>query len=622
MALVVHSTHHWDLPSSPGPSLSTKSSAIYEQLDVTQRGFRLLNLRPGRRTDLIVCDLEVWYSDAGQCPQYEALSYVWGGSPGPETILLRGQSIPVTSNLASALRHLRSKDYHRVLWVDALSINQDDLEERNHQVRQMRSIYQLASRVVVWLGPADTESKKRAIDYMFRLANDRTLHWTSPGPGNILPDSTSIFVGGHILEFFWNPWWQRIWTVQEAAVASHLIYMLGNISIPADTFKKVAESCLSHVGKCCDAIYGHLDMSSDLLSRMKSVMEFEHLRERNRKADFLDVFHMNRHRKATNPRDMVYGLIGLTTGLDEGIIRYEVTIQATYEQSTLEIINKSGRLDVFSHILFANDGRTYWKKGTELLPSWVPDWNGGYDQKYLSSVTVRQKRLKLFHAAKNTRASVNRTAPGKLAVGGLDLLRVEHLGETKPLLYGTENIWSSWRNMAGIDSNPDQPYIAGGTLLNAYWRTLCYDSKLENAKDPLRRATVDDRIVHDGWWWNCVVDIHSKYKRERRSFRNQDYARFENTLQQLCSDRRFFTSSSGYIGIVPSNTIVGDRVCVLLGGKQPFVLRPCRNNTKGERSHSLEYTFVGDAYVHGLMDGEAIDMVDKGVLEMQTLVLR
>ena len=368
---------------------------------------------------------------------------------------------------------------------------------------------------------------------------------------------------------------------------------------------------------------------------MKKILELEDLRDKNYKADFLKVFQMVRYREATNPRDMIYGLIGLTTGLDEGIIRYEATIQETYQQPTLEIISKSGNLDVFSHNLgfskwtekarhIVDDSLGYSRNGVAQLPSWVPDWNRRYKHTYLSSVTVRQKRLKLFRVGKDRRATVNVVAPGKLAIEGLDLLRVKQIGSEKPNTMGDISVWLSWRRMACIDSKPDRPYVAGGTISNAYWRTLCHDSSLENTTYPLRRVTNDDRFVHDEWWWRWMIILNGRLHLEKPATPSQFqcWREFEDAVQDLSTGRSFFISSSGYIGLVPSTTVVGDRICVLSGGKVPFVLRPHREQSQDDNSHSLEYTFIGDAYVHGLMDGEAMDMVEKGVLELQNLILR
>ena len=255
MELVVHSTHHWDLPSSSIHS-NSNTGALYEHLDATKKAFRLLILRSGKRKDLVVCDLEVSYIDASQCHQYEALSYVWGGTPGPDTILLRGQHFPVTSNLKTALRSLRFEGRQRKLWVDALCINQEDLQERNHQVRMMRSIYQSASQVIVWLG--HLEKTKSLIDAVLRFADDEKLHWALPDPKGLEDENEPTNECVSVFWFFNLPWWRRIWTIQEAAVATNLVYRCGDISIPPDTFKKIARNCLSHIGKCCDPSAGHL----------------------------------------------------------------------------------------------------------------------------------------------------------------------------------------------------------------------------------------------------------------------------------------------------------------------------------------------------------------------------
>ena len=632
MDLVIHSTHQWNLSSPRDGPLKTKFNTFYEQLNVARKEFRLLSLLPGNPSDPVICELEVWCCDKSKCPQYEALSYVWGGPPGPNTIVVRNQHVHVTSNLESALRHLRYQDHARVLWIDALCINQDDLRERNHQVRQMRFIYQFASRVIVWLGPADSKADKKNVDHIFRFASDETLHWTLPSPeGAFGPHDQYIGAGPLLFVFFNKPWWKRIWTVQEAAVASELTYICGHTLIPSEIMMKVAKSCLRHMGKCCNPFAGGL-WSLDLETRMKKIMELEDLRDVGRRPDFLDVFQMNRYRDATNPRDMIYGLMGLTEGMDENIIRYEATVQATYEQSTLEIINKTGKLDVFSQILGYPDWtedayhilQDRWGSGVEKLPSWVPDWSRKYKHTYLSAVSVRQKRQKLFRAEKDTRANVRYIAPGRLLVEGLDLLQIKQLGREKPPMAQHVAIWSSWREMARVDNDPDRHYVAGGTILNAFWRTLCLDCSLDDAKDPLRRATTDDGLVHDEWWWNCIVEQNAESFEEKGQLMNPAAccSRFQKTANDLCTDRCFFMSSSGYIGLVPSTTMIGDRVCVLTGGRTPYILRPSHKKTVEDVSDSPEYTFVGDAYVHGLMDGEAFDMVEKGSLRMQNLILK
>ena len=94
-------------------------------------------------------------------PACEALSYAWGFTDDPVRIsVLDGGShlLPITQNLDCALRHLRYKDKPRVLWVNAICINQSDLTERGHQVERMADVFRLADRVVAFLGPEVDDS--------------------------------------------------------------------------------------------------------------------------------------------------------------------------------------------------------------------------------------------------------------------------------------------------------------------------------------------------------------------------------------------------------------------------------------------------------------------------------
>lgn len=131
---------------------------LYESLDPARQQFRLLHLLPANKRE----KSKPWYSaERIRCrmtlesmahhPEYEALSYEWGQEAPIVTITINNQKFLVRQNLAFALAALRRHNT-RVLWVDALCINQNDIDERNSQVRQMADIYREAQCVVVWLG--------------------------------------------------------------------------------------------------------------------------------------------------------------------------------------------------------------------------------------------------------------------------------------------------------------------------------------------------------------------------------------------------------------------------------------------------------------------------------------
>lgn len=138
----------------------------YTPLDSAQRQIRLITLLPGPSNSPIQCTIAlatIDVRDEGTLdpepkpskPTWEALSYTWGSLLDKVPILLNGRSFKVTKTLYSALIRLRYLDTARILWVDAICIDQSNLEERSVQVQQMPYIYQCADKVVIWLGEAD-----------------------------------------------------------------------------------------------------------------------------------------------------------------------------------------------------------------------------------------------------------------------------------------------------------------------------------------------------------------------------------------------------------------------------------------------------------------------------------
>jgi hypothetical protein len=113
----------------------------------------LLTLQPGLFNDPIHCQLEQVSLSAGH--SYEALSYAWGDAKDTSPMILDRTLYYITKNLECALRYFRYKESLRVLWIDAICINQNDLDEKSEQVLIMGEIYSRATKVYAWLGEAD-----------------------------------------------------------------------------------------------------------------------------------------------------------------------------------------------------------------------------------------------------------------------------------------------------------------------------------------------------------------------------------------------------------------------------------------------------------------------------------
>lgn len=129
-------------------------------LDAT--GFRCLLLkRSTDETSPIECVLHS-FTITTQALHYEALSYSWGppSSEGEQQyILCHGKKLAVSENCISALYHLRQKYCDRLLWIDAICIDQTSIEDKNQQLQVMGLIYEKAAKVIVWLGPSTAESR-------------------------------------------------------------------------------------------------------------------------------------------------------------------------------------------------------------------------------------------------------------------------------------------------------------------------------------------------------------------------------------------------------------------------------------------------------------------------------
>lgn len=158
------------------PSAKSENAQIYTPLG-HQNESRLVHLYPGGHNDPIPCSLH--HFNVLSPPPYEALSYAWGDPNVTLPITVDGRTLHVTTNLDIALRHLRWPRQPRILWIDAIVINQEDLKERAHQVSLMAHIYSKAASVRVWLGPTDMYSNFVMQYYKNRRLYVRSLKATT-----------------------------------------------------------------------------------------------------------------------------------------------------------------------------------------------------------------------------------------------------------------------------------------------------------------------------------------------------------------------------------------------------------------------------------------------------------
>ena len=180
---------------------------IYSKLS-QPTSIRLLRLLPSK-SDLENLPCELFEYDLQNAARpylpYEALSYVWGGESGAFSILLDNRSLNITRNLHTMLSHLRARDWVRIIWVDAICINQADEKEKERQIPFMAEIYARARYVLIWLGDAEDDGDE-ALEAI-------CLAGEIPERDSLRAETLSRMETSSekIIKLLRRPWFQRIW---------------------------------------------------------------------------------------------------------------------------------------------------------------------------------------------------------------------------------------------------------------------------------------------------------------------------------------------------------------------------------------------------------------------------
>ncbi|KAI9148845.1 HET-domain-containing protein [Paramyrothecium foliicola] len=220
---------------------------------------RLLLLHPGSNEDPLKGSLhQVKFTEIA----YEALSYCWG-SPEMDCILdLDGRWLPITESLSSALKRLRYEGQARLVWADAICINQVDLKEKSKQIVLMPEIYASAVRVVVHLGEAADDSDD-AIELLGKIAKADLRHASAVS----IPSYFLLMAGlprrddptwTALLKFWLRPWFSRIWVVQEVTLGREILFICGRSEMDWQPINAATEK-MTKLGLLTDLFGGEED---------------------------------------------------------------------------------------------------------------------------------------------------------------------------------------------------------------------------------------------------------------------------------------------------------------------------------------------------------------------------
>ncbi|KAK4500570.1 hypothetical protein PRZ48_008759 [Zasmidium cellare] len=534
--------------------------------------FRLMYLMPGSGDDEIHIRLQTVFLQ--HSPSYEAISYVWGDVSRNESIQSETGLLYVTKNLVDALRAIRLPDRERCLWADAICIDQNNILERNHQVKQMAQLFANARNVLVWLGVDQNELALGAFHCARLLASptrrDELLR--DPDYSRHAIDLLNSLAA--------RAWFQRIWTTQEIGLASQATCLCGGSAIEWPVLT---------------AAYDHL-IVHPLSRRFMSHTSRVRLRVLAQKWEpttdltFLDLLESIQNRTSTDPRDRIFALLAHPSaflrdnnaGPARSIIEadYRLSLYQVFTRAAKGIMQQSCNLDVLSHV--RRGGTPRW------LPSWVPAWNEAQSASPLTS----QRFLNACGASHGSfdHYMPNFSAEGELRTNGVCCDRVSHVLLDHCSLHAIFR----WRdNFASIGDT-------SGADLEAWTDSVC-QMLTDEAEPPGTSRDEMDAIgleeIRD--MFNEMGTVPKKVEQFHHLLN------LVSTAMTADDQRRFFVTEAGRIGLALCGSLfrsaydrpqAGDGVFVLECGRVPYLLRLGVGD---------KYRLIGDCYIESLMNGEA-----------------
>jgi hypothetical protein len=630
--------------------------------------FRVLEILSGSDDQIVSCQLH--YLEIGNKShlEYAALSYAWGDLSKPRhDIYVNGQRRAVTENCELALRELRrvatEESDVMIIWIDAICIDQDNNNERSSQVLAMRDIYRNATNLVVWLGPKSDDGADRALNFCngaFYCSRENELvskaqsvakyeKWledfeTQPGYALRMACFASLFA---------RSWFRRVWVVQEYLGAAHkgneIMFFCGESRtndailrrVARDIFRRFDSTHWSASARAFDHALNDVMNSAALGASCFNCMlrhreEFGSSTPFKTGQQFLELVLSSNSSDATDPRDRIYAHLGVAT--EFSIANYAKPFRsplATKEQPEMIIISSDIELDRAS-LLGALRKYVCDFDSTKLLV----DYNASIEDVYSSFVRYvisTTRSLNILSIAGGCTENVKRTWTPDLITLSKESIRGILFDE----LSGVDRV-RSYRASGNIRSNvsvqdtPEELLVTGfgwGCIWGEFASLitpkldsalilqdkhflkclfeLVYNLGFYSTKNSIRRAYwrmythgLDEKkygktALYELWcFWLENYNDKGVMDPVLMSFFNE----MNRISGQAPEDRHAFVTTNGAIGVATKKIDKGDWVAIVLGCDVPLVLRKVDEHVE----------LVGDCYIDGIMEGEAVQEWEGG----------
>ncbi|SMR41470.1 unnamed protein product [Zymoseptoria tritici ST99CH_1E4] len=528
-------------------------------------------------------------------PRFNALSYCCGTDPPSRPVLLHGNVTLITANLESGLRQLRTNDVKDALvvmplWVDALCISQEDVEERSQQVLLMREVYSQAAEVKVWLGDADDDTE-------FAIHCLRRIITGELDGRNFARTDLAIFKSEMIAvaSLFRRRYWTRRWILQEQLLAKNMRLYCGQCSVSWSVSERKAVSEYHYRFFTNSASFpkrlgipGFWKSIVDIIDAIDPVKSIYSAQSRGedlpdwpwRLDTFLDDVATH---ECLRPHDIVYALLGILPNTDI-IPDYSAPLATVLTDYVYRLMTESDQLNILYRL----------RSSDSTLPSWVPEMRPEVLKRLRSS--ERLIRDLLGHALYQCAAGHFATPflqleRNMLCVLGFQLDSIAAIGTKHP------NFKLSSPNQ--VQGNLPSDWWA---LYSAHCQQNDPELNAEGIENDLFRIYYRDRL-------SGMAASHAGVYSGKRNFRLTDddvaecradaYAEYPFASVGL---KTFFVTQDGRAGMTHTGPQVGDCIFAIAGLGMPLILR----KTDKADGHPAAWEKIAVCYLHGVMDGEAV----------------
>lgn len=600
---------------------------------------------------------------------FAALSYVWGDPQKTSEIMLNRQVIKVQQSLEIALHALSTRaDFsgRYKLWVDAICINQQDNQERSRQIRRMKHIYGDAREVIAWIGE-EANNSDQAIDLLKALSDAGSKDCGEQLEERLREDPDYLGFGGWsaLHDLMHREYWRRVWIIQEVILgSSSVVLRCGGSSIYWTTFcggigflfeylwtvkDLILEQEMSRrqPGQRRRATWGTIPFHlvfRDLwpLSRNEEYAGSDHL-------SFGQLLDLANAGHSQDLRDKVYGLVGIMDS------KVSANVVPDYTLDTSKVYAAIARTFIctYRNLEPLREGNPW---GEVNSPTWAADWTWGGRIRF-ARLTIdpwgpfwRPKGLPpVFRLALPYRASGEEPMHALFSEDRMQLTCRGFIVDELDGLSAREKGYFSWASHSIQQPTSDKnAYSNPEKVAEALYRTLVMDRVAGGSKASERHASILNmpsrfeigqvQFERLGWTWLSNQQGYyfrwSGWRISNNSFRlmgkplshyfkeaiPDDASEFDYTEAYNCNNRtsqgrRFMTTKNGYMGWAPDNMYgndedqvqPGDKIAIIFGCSAPIVVRP----------HGDMFQVLGEAYVHGIMDGEALENLQSGQCESQ-----